>query len=146
MYSRWQAAIPWYSLAYRWFVTDRHSGPGERLLYSKLQTDTLGYSVADRSLYNFSPTNIPVYALGDRPQCPGLLTDTPMYSVTYRSWFFSVADQYSGIRSMWQTTIIYPGLQTDTLVFVYFVTYSGIFITVNYQQTINLDPVTLSRT
>ena len=29
---------------------------------------------------------------------------------------------------------------------VYVVAYLGIFITVNYQQTINLDPVTLSRT
>ena len=69
-----------------YFVADQHSGPGERL-YPQLQTDTLGYSVADRSLYTLSPTDIPVYTLGDRPLYPGLLTDTPMYSVACRSWF-----------------------------------------------------------
>ena len=44
-----------------YFVADRHSGPGERLLYPKLQTDTLGYNVADMSLYTLSVTYIPVY-------------------------------------------------------------------------------------
>ena len=44
-------------------VRDRHSGPAERLLYPKLQSDTLGYSVVDRSLYTLSPTDIPVYTL-----------------------------------------------------------------------------------
>ena len=87
-----------------YFVTDRYSGSGERQLYLKLQTDTLGYSVADRFLYTLSPTDIPVYFLGDRPLYPGLLTDTPVYSVAYRSCF-TVTDQYSGIPSMWQTTI-----------------------------------------
>ena len=48
-----------------YFVADRYSGPGERLLYLMLQTDTLGYSVPDRSLYTLSPTDIPVYTLGD---------------------------------------------------------------------------------
>ena len=64
-----------------YFVTDQYSGPGERLLYPKLQTDTLGYSIADRSLYTLSPTDIPVYTLGDRPIYPRLLTDTQVYSV-----------------------------------------------------------------
>ena len=70
-----------------YFVADRHSGPGERLLYPKLQSNTLRYSVVDSSLYTLSPIDIPVYTLGDRPLYPGLLTDTPMYSVAYRSWF-----------------------------------------------------------
>ena len=82
-----------------YFVADRHSSPGGRLLYPKLQTDTLGYSVAGKYLYTLSPTDIPVYTLGDRPLYPRLLTDTPMYSEAYRSWF-TVADQYSGIISM----------------------------------------------
>ena len=70
-----------------YFVADRYSGPGERLLFHKLQTDTLGYNVAERSLYTLTLTDIPVYTLGDRPLYPGLLTDIPVYSVTYRSWF-----------------------------------------------------------
>ena len=70
-----------------YFVADRHSSPGERLLYPKLQTDTLGYSVADGSLYTLSPTDIPVYTLGDRLLYPGLLTDTLIHSVACRSWF-----------------------------------------------------------
>ena len=44
-------------------------------------------------------TDIPVYTLGDGPLYPLLLTDT-LYSVAYRSWFYSFADQYSGILSM----------------------------------------------
>ena len=75
------------SLPLVYFVTDCYSGPGERLLYPKLQTDTLGYSVADRALYSLSLTDIPVYTFGDRPLYPGLRTDTPVYSVAYRSWF-----------------------------------------------------------
>ena len=53
-------------------VSDRHSGPGERLLYPKFQTDTLGYSAADRS---FCLRHIFVDTLGDRLLCPGLITD-----------------------------------------------------------------------
>ena len=87
-----------------YFVANRHSGPGERLLYPKLLSDTLGYNVVDRSLYTLPPTDIPVYTLDDRPLYPGLLTDTPTYSVAYRSWF-TVADQYFGRLSMCQTTI-----------------------------------------
>ena len=45
-----------------YFVSDRYSGPGEKLLYLKLETDTLGYSVADRSLYTLSPTDIRAYS------------------------------------------------------------------------------------
>ena len=67
-----------------YFVAYRYSGPDERLLYPKLQTDTLGYSVADRSL---SPTDISVCTLGDRPLYPGLLTDIPVHSVANCSWF-----------------------------------------------------------
>ena len=159
-----------------YFVADRHSGPGERLLYPKLQTNTMGYSVVDRSLYTLFPTDIPVYSLGDRPLYPGLLTDAPMYSVAYRSWF-TLSLTYIPVYSPCDRPL-YPGLLTDTLDnnvadspasilhksiagryrpaidlrrmlagrSVYFVAYSGIFITVSYQQTINLDPVTLSRT
>ena len=85
-----------------YFVADRHSSPGERLLYPKLQTDTLGYSVADGSLYTLSPTDIPVYTLGDRPLYPGLLTDT---QCSLQVLVYSDADQYSCILSMRQTTI-----------------------------------------
>ena len=49
-----------------YFVADRHSGAGERLLYPKLQADTFGYSGADRSLYTSSLNDIRVYTLGDR--------------------------------------------------------------------------------
>ena len=83
-----------------YFVTDQYSGPGERLLYPKLQTDTLWYIVADRSLSTLSLTDILVYTLGGGPLYPGLLTDTPVYIVAYRSWFTHVADQYFGILSM----------------------------------------------
>ena len=96
-----------------YFVADRHSGPGERLLYPKLQADTLGYSVADRALYTLSPTDIPVYTLGDKPLYPWLLTDTPMYSVAYRSWFtlsLTNIPVYSPCDRP-----LYPGLLTDTL-------------------------------
>ena len=95
------------------FVADRHSGPGEGLIYPKLQTDTLGYSVADRSLYIFSPADITAYILGDMPQYSGLLTDTPIYSVACRSWFtlsLSNIQLYSPCHRP-----LYPGLQTDTL-------------------------------
>ena len=95
-----------------YFVADRHSGPGERLLYPKLQTDTLGYSVIDRSLYTLSRTDIPVYTLGDRPQFPGLLTDTPMYSVACRSWFTLSLTNILAYSSCDRP--LYIGLLTDT--------------------------------
>ena len=95
------------------FVADRHSGPGERLIYPKLQTDTVGYSVTDRSLYTLSPTDIPVYTLGDRPLYPGLLTDTPMYSVACRS-LFTLSLTNIPVHSPCDRPL-YPGLLTDTL-------------------------------
>ena len=136
-----------------YFVTDRHSGPGVRLLYPKLQTDTLVYSVPNRSLYTLSPTDILVYTLGDRPLYPRLLTDTPVYSVAYRSWFtlsLTNIPVYSPCDRP-----LYPGLLTDTLghsvadrslyTLLLIQVYIEIII-VNYQKTINLGPVTLRRT
>ena len=67
----------WVQCSLSYFVADRQSGPGERLLYP----DTFGYSVADRSLYTLSLTNILLYTLGDKPLYPGLLTDTPKCSL-----------------------------------------------------------------
>ena len=94
-------------------VADRHSGPGERLQYSKLQIDILGYSVAYRSLYTFSWTDILVYTFDDRPQYPGLLADTLIYSVAYRSW---LTLSLTNILVYSPCDIpLYPGLQTDTL-------------------------------
>ena len=96
-----------------YFVTDRHSGPGERLLYPKFQTDTLRYSVADRSLYTLFPTDIPIYTLGGRPLYPGSLTNTPMYSVAYRTWFTLSLTNIPGYSPCDRP--LYPGLLTDTL-------------------------------
>ena len=77
----------WVQCSLQILYFDRYSGLGKRLLYPKLHTDILAYSVADRSSYTLSSTDIPVYTLGDRPLYPGLLTDTPVYRVAYRSWF-----------------------------------------------------------
>ena len=88
-----------------YIVADRHSSPGERLLYPKLQTDyrliLWGYSVADRSLYTLSSTDIPVSTLGDRLLYPELLTDTLMYSVAYRSWFTPLGIKLSALSRPW---------------------------------------------
>ena len=98
-----------------------------------------------------SPTDIPVYTLGDRPLYPGLPTYTLMYSVKYRSWFtlsltnipvYSPCDRPLYPRLLNNT----PGNNVADRSLFTLLLIQVIFITVNYQQTINRDPVTLSRT
>ena len=138
------------SLQILYFVADQYSGPRERLLYPKLQTDTLGYSVADRSLYTLSPTDILVCTLDERSLYPGLLTDTLVYSVAYRSWFTLLLTNLPVYSPCDRP--LYTGLLTDTPDdsvadrSLYSLLLIQVLYIYNCQQTINPNPVTLSRT
>ena len=67
-----------------YFVADRYSRKSDRPLYPGLLIDTPWNSVADRSSYTLSLTDIPVdlYTLSVYPR---LLTDTSGYNVAGRS-------------------------------------------------------------
>ena len=75
-------------------------------------TDTLGNSVADRSSYTLSLTNIPV-DLYTASVYPRLLTDTLWYNVAGRSSYTLL------LIDIWMYTSserpLYPGLLTDIL-------------------------------
>ena len=120
--------------------------PGDKPLYPRLLNNILGNSVA------LSPTDISVYTLGDMLLYPWLLTDTPVYSVAYKSWctlsltnipVYSPCDRplYPGLLTLTPSNSVADrSLYTLLLIQVY------LSITVNYQQTVRLHPVTLSRT
>ena len=65
--------------------------PGDRLFYPGLLTDTPGNSVADRSLYTLSLTDIPVdlYTPGVYSR---LLTDTSGVQLSWQDFLYFVAD------------------------------------------------------
>ena len=110
-----------------YFVADWYSRniPGERPLYPRLLTDTLGNSVPDMSSYILSLTDIPVdlYTLSVYPRLQ-TVTRTSGYNVAGRSLSLTDIQVYtSSVRPL------YPGLLTDILgnsvadnVFVQFVT------------------------
>ena len=88
-----------------YFVADRYSlvyTLGDRPLYTGLLTDLPGSSVAYRSSYTLSLTDIPVYTPSDRPLYPGLQTSilgnsvADMYSYTCRWPVFEYALQVTG--------------------------------------------------
>ena len=92
-----------------YFDADRYSpiyNLGDRPLYTGLLTDIPGSSVAYRSAYTLSLTDIPVCTPGDRPLYSRLQTNILDNSVADR-YSYTFADQYSGMYSRWLAVI--PG-------------------------------------
>ena len=97
----------WWSYSIQVLLTNI---PGDRPLYPGILTDTPGKSVADRSLYTLSLTDIPV-ALYTPSIYPRLLTNTSRYNVAGRSSYtLSLTDIWVYTSS---DRPLYPGLLTD---------------------------------
>ena len=98
------------------FVADRYSLAytlGDRPHYTGLLTDTPGSSVAYRSSYTLSLTNIPVYTPGDRPLYTRLQTNILGNSVADR-YLYTLS--LTGIRVCLFVLRFYgPGNQTGTV-------------------------------